>query len=185
MLNRIVILVSSSLATISFVLFSFIIYAAFFWFGLFSSISITFYRGIVLALLVALLSIVILFLFPKTWLRRNAAALIALAFAFNIVFLVIFPVTIDRSVTVFLLGHMARHDRPLSESEMEQALTEVYMRRFKAVERRMDEQIISGNVAKTAEQYELTDQGKRFVKLSRMLVKVFNLDAKLVEEQSH
>jgi hypothetical protein len=138
---------------------------------------VIFYRGIVHALLIFaiqfLLGVGILSggkgssLLPTPAFRRFFSfSLAALALSFNLTFLIVFPVTFDRSVTTYLLEELA-HKKSLSAEQMQSLLINDYVIDKKAVLRRMREQELSGNVVGQGDLYALTAQGERFIWVSR------------------
>jgi hypothetical protein len=162
-------------------LFGFALYVLLFWAGAGLSITILFYRGVALALLVAVLVGAAAY-----WLERGRndsslpIAATALSLSFNLCFLVLLPVTVDRSVTVYLLSTIER-ERGIKAPELERALIEGYVIRLGAVERRIDEQLKSGNVRVAPNgRIELTDRGRRFMTASRGIAKLFGTDQRFV-----
>jgi hypothetical protein len=90
-------------------------------------------------------------------------------------------VTIDRSVTVFILAQMAaRPERSFTPAEMRSIFTDVYLGRFQQIERRLEEQEISGNLARDAAGFRITPQGLAFVEFARALSKTFQTDPRFV-----
>ena len=148
---------------------------------------IIFYRGILHALLVFVIQIVLGIVvldrgtartfIPQVSLRRFCSlALASLALSFNLTFLIVFPVTFDRSVTTYLLEELA-HKNSLSSEQMQALLIDDYILKNKAVLRRMKEQEISGNVTNQGDSYILTPQGQRFISISRRLRRLFDIPA--------
>lgn len=159
-------------------------FIALFVLGVFSNqVEILMYRGLLLAAVAALVHMAILSLALGK--RPGAAYLsvsaVALALAANVTFLVVLPVTIDRSVSVYLLGQLARHEGGMTKDELDERLVHQYIDEYGAVARRMREQIISGNVARLGERYVLTAQGRQFIALSRFITDTFHIDAKYVQ----
>jgi hypothetical protein len=168
-----------------------LIFIALFWAGFLKQSSpILMYRGITLAIAAAALQIVII---SKVWQGKYypagakspiVAAATALALAFNIAFLIVVPVTVDRSVTVFLLGQIARSPNGISAADLRQALVSTYVDQYNAVDRRMREQSLSGNVIADGEVYKLTAQGERFINFSRFVGAIFGADLRYVSTSS-
>ncbi|MGL6352155.1 MAG: hypothetical protein ACRC2U_20455 [Aeromonas sp.] len=149
----------------------------------FQNIEILFYRGTVLATVAALLLVCTLGLIARKWRMIDMSSLIgaaALSLSFNICFLVLFPVTIDRSVTVFLLARMERLDRPVSRQELEQIFYDQYIVQMQQVDRRLAEQRASGNITGSNEAAILTDNGRQFLNVSRKIGDWFNTDDRFV-----
>jgi len=161
----------------------FLVYLALFAAGLASGIPILFYRGIALAIPAALLAGIALALIARGRVDPSLpVAAAAVAFAFNICFLVLFPVTVDRSVTVYLLSTVERHDRTgLSAAELERAFLDGYVSDMRAVPRRIAEQQQSGNISVAPDgRIQLTPQGRRFMALSRTIADMFGTDRRFV-----
>jgi hypothetical protein len=168
-----------------------VIFIALFWVGFLKQSSpILMYRGISIAIAAAALQIVLLSNIWRASRYHSSAksplitAATALALAFNIAFLIVVPVTVDRSVTVFLLGQIARAPNGISAAELRQALVNKYVDQYDAVDRRMREQSLSGNVEASGELYKLTAQGTRFIKFSRFVGSIFGADLRYVTAES-
>jgi hypothetical protein len=161
-----------------------IFFVALFWLGIGSSlISILMYRGLVLA---GVAGIAHLFFLAPILGRRVGVefviiAAVSLAFAANVFFLVVFPVTIDRSVSVYLLGQLSQHPGGLSEEQLSQRMINQYVVEYRAVDRRMREQIVTGNIKAEGDLYLLTDQGQNFIRFSRVVSYIFGLDPRVVQ----
>jgi len=157
---------------------------ALFWIGFLHQISILFYRGLVLIAIGAVFCFVVLLLASRkwpVWKPRDAVSACAFACGVAVCLLIVLPVTIDRSVSVFILTRMAAlPDRAFTPAEMRATFTEVYLGRYRQIERRLEEQEISGNVARDAGGFRITRQGLAFVWLARFLSKVFQTDPRFV-----
>lgn len=172
-----------------------VLYLVPFQLGLFNQIEILFYRGIVDAAVISaalflLISIVTLTrsklarIFCPGFSFRDSFAIALNSMALCITFLIVFPVTIDRSVTVFLLGEMSRApDAAVTATELDGRLRQRYIEELHAVDRRMKEQIVTGNVEQHGDKYILTDQGKRFLQLSGWIARIFHTDATLLKSR--
>jgi hypothetical protein len=157
---------------------------ALFWIGAFQQISIIFYRGL------ALIGIAEVFCFGVLWLAcrkwpvwkmRDVVSACAFAAGAAVCFLIVLPVTVDRSISTFMLTQMAaRPDRAFTAAELQTVFVEVYVKRYNQVERRLQEQEISGNVAPAATGFQITAQGRAFVRFARLLASVFQTDPRFV-----
>jgi hypothetical protein len=157
---------------------------ALFWVGFLHQISILFYRGLVLIAIVEALCFVVLLLVRRkwpSWKVRDAVSACAFAGGIAVSFLVVFPVTIDRSISVFLLSQMAaQRDRAFTSSDVQTLFVDVYVQRYGQIERRLEEQEISGNIKSAATGYRITSQGLAFVRFARFLSIVFRTDPRFV-----
>ncbi len=143
---------------------------------------ILFYRGLVLAAVAALGAGVAGALVTR---RLGIAPLglsAALAcFSISTCFLVLFPVTIDRSVSVYLLATLAREPGGMTPDALERAFVAGYVRDMRAIDRRIEEQRRSGNIVVGQDgRARLTPQGERFVAISRAAAAQLGTDPRFV-----
>jgi hypothetical protein len=169
-------------------LFGFIMLVGLFKSGfLATQIDIMFYRGVVLCGLAAIITIGACgyvggrlgFANP-----RDAIAAGMLSLGLNLSFLVIAPVTVDRSVSVFILGYMdAAPDRVMSVDNIRDAFSDRYLGAFKQIERRMVEQTVSGNVVAQDGGFVLTDRGRGFIRTAKFIAWMFDADPRFVAQR--
>jgi hypothetical protein len=151
--------------------------------GIFHNIDVYFYRGVVLVGIATILTFVA-FLYISRWFRADVSAAFTaavLSMSINLTFLVIFPVTIDRSISVFLLGYMDQHpEEAFTPSQLRNAFSNVYVGQYQQVERRMDEQLVSRNINQVGDAYQISAQGRAFVSFARAIAWMFNTDPRFV-----
>lgn len=154
--------------------------------GAASSITILFYRGVVLAGLVAVIIGI-----TGAWLGRRlrdpslAISAAAVSLSLNLCFLVLLPVTVDRSVTVYLLSRVEQEPSGIAPPLLERVFIDGYVRDMHAIDRRIDEQRRSGNISVgTDGKIRLTAQGRRFITLSRTVARLFGTDPRFVHASS-
>ncbi|TJZ77402.1 hypothetical protein [Chitiniphilus eburneus] len=145
--------------------------------GLFSGEAVFFYRGLKVILVTISAISLLLLAVPFNWIdRKDVLVSFSMMLCVNTLFFTHLPVTADRSVTVFLLGYMSDAKKSAySKDELESALIEKYIREFKAVDRRMDEQIRTGTVSATNGEYSLTPQGKSLTNLYSKIVEWYEI----------
>ena len=164
-------------------LLGFALFVLLFWAGAGASITILFYRGVVLAISAAVLTgLAAIWLARRTGDSSLPIASVAVSLSFNICFLVLLPVTVDRSVSVYLLSTIERQQGAgIGANQLEQAFITGYVVNMGAVDRRIDEQIRSGisAVGSTGE-LRLTPQGRRFMNFGRLVAKLFGTDPRFV-----
>jgi hypothetical protein len=152
--------------------------------GFLHQISILFYRGLALIAIAAVFCFLVLLLASRkwpTWKPRDAVSACGFACGVAVCLLLVLPVTIDRSVTVFILAQMAaRPDRSFTPAEMRSIFTDVYLGRYQQIDRRLEEQEISGNVARDAAGFRITPQGLAFVRFARILSATFQTDPRFL-----
>lgn len=178
---------SALLLAVSTVL-GFILLVALFKLGIGSGIEILFYRGVALSGIALVLTVALVAVFGGRLARvsvSEALAAGALSLGLNLSFLVIAPVTVDRSISVFLLAHMARNaDTALTTADLEQAFRGIYVGELAQIDRRMKEQVQSGNVVGKDGGFVLTPQGEAFVLSARAIGAMFDADPRLMDPQA-
>jgi hypothetical protein len=93
----------------------------------------------------------------------------------------VLPVTIDRSISVFMLTQMAAQpDRIFTSSDMQAIFIDVYVERYRQIDRRLGEQEISGNTSRAATGFRITSQGLAFVRFAHVLSTIFQSDPRFV-----
>lgn len=154
--------------------------------GAASGIDILFYRGLVLCA-VAFLAVTagVAWAGKRTGLASLSDAIAAgcLSLGFNLAVLVILPVTVDRSISVFMLGYMAAGPgETYTPRDMEAAFQRIYLGDFQQIPRRLAEQERSGNLVRDGAGYRITAQGESFIRFSRRIGWLFDADPRLASQ---
>lgn len=146
------------------------------------------YRGIVMVILAGILASVLLVVFKKwrkiEWLSAKDVVLVfILTCSINMVFFTLIPVTVERSVSVFMLSYMDTYsERTYTEDQVAEIFVEKYVNEYGAFEKRFDEQLTTGTIVQNADgTYSITDKGRFIVKMFRAISDVFETDKRLVE----
>lgn len=154
------------------------------WIGFLGQISILFYRGLALIAIGTAFCFAVLLIARwkwPVWQVRDAVSACVFAAGIAVCLLIVLPVTIDRSISVFMLTQMAAQpDHAFTPSELRTLFIDVYVERYGQIERRLREQEVSRNVSRTAEGFRITPQGLAFVRLARFLSIVFQTDHRFV-----
>ena len=147
---------------------------------------VLFYRG-VFALAATGLALLVVFAFALPRLPRRLGltapdALGGAIVATSLLFagFVLGPVTVDRSISVFMLSQFDAADHPLSEQETREKFVRIYVGEWDQMARRLREQEISGNLEHTADGWRLTPQGRSFMSVARIMSSVFGGDPRFV-----
>lgn len=141
---------------------------------------LVFYRGLVACLIVFFIHWFAMLYFSKGKIAAtgvfslNAFSVATVVLCFNACFLTIFPVTVDRSVTTFLLEEIEKKPG-MTPEELERIMIDDYIVRRQAIQRRIEEQLVTGNITFENGQVNLNKQGKGFLDLCRMIRKIFML----------
>lgn len=155
--------------------------------GLFANMSILFYRG--LAVLAAITPLLVLLLWlalrlpwsPGLLGARDAVAAAIVAISVNVAAFVLGPITVDRSISVFMLSRLAAAPAPLSADDLTRAFATQYVRDWDQIGRRLKEQVVSRNVEQTPDgRYRLTPQGRSFMTTAQAMSRLFGGDPRFV-----
>jgi len=154
--------------------------------SLFQEVDILFYRGFLLCLVAAFL---ILLVASLMWRHRWAdqlpliIAAAALSFSVNLTFLIVVPVTIDRSISVFLLAGIDKEaalGRIVTADKLRTLFINTYVVDMNQIERRIEEQSRSGNIVVRQEQIHLTPRGAEFLDFARLVARFWGTDQRFV-----
>jgi hypothetical protein len=136
-----------------------------------------FYRGLVIIALATAIALLVALSWSRHRLRMNEViTTVALWGVLHIAFFVAVPVTLDRSLTIFMLREIHAAKTGLSEAEISTAIVDQYVVADGAVARRIHEQAISGNIARSADgRWELTLQGKKLLSVSQAVATIYQI----------
>lgn len=150
---------------------------------LFSSVKVLFYRGVLL-LLVSFLCFVsgYLILRKKIGLREETFfAALVMSLSLNLAFFVVFPVTFERSITMFFLKELSSETlssdscRGLAVEQAEESLIKDYIIGKQAVAKRVEEQKIIGFVEDRHKCIQITSKGRKFLDFAKMVNKIYGI----------
>ncbi|WP_420145213.1 hypothetical protein [Sphingobium sp.] len=151
---------------------------------LLGGIPLLFYRGVLIAFAAALLLAIISGLASRRIALLDVSTVmggVALSLAFNISFLIVFPVTFDRSITMFLLARIERQDGRLTPTALEDVFVREYLDDMRQIDRRISEQTLSGNIVQGDDgRIRLTPQGRRLLSSGRTIGRWFGADPRFV-----
>ena len=153
---------------------------------LFKGIDVFFYRGIVLLAVSCILILLGMVVYKRSsqaslFTYRDVILSIVLLASINLVFFTHLPVTAERSISVFLLSHIDKHSQTtLTNQEITKIVVDKYLYEFGAIDKRLYEQIISGNIVRDGNGYKISKRGKFLLKMYALIIDVFNIDKKLI-----
>jgi hypothetical protein len=154
--------------------------------NLFKEINVFFYRGIILLITSCIFVLLIEVLYERTFYgkiftHKDIILSVVLVFCINLVLFTHLPVTADRSISVFILGYMDKYpDKIFTKDMFAKVITGKYLYEYGAIDKRLSEQIISGNISRDGSTYTITEQGKFLIKLYGIIVDMFNISKKLI-----
>ena len=153
---------------------------------LFKNVDILFYRGILLLATTCVLITAIQILLKRRLYfsfitYRDILLCLVLVFCLNLVFFTHVPVTADRSISVFILGYMNNSsDKTISSQDMANFFTGKYLYEYGAMNKRFNEQVVSGNITQDDSGYKITKQGQLVIKIYAFVAKLFNINNKII-----
>jgi len=163
-----------------------LIFISLFHSSLFKSINVFFYRGIILLLTSCVIMTFLQYIFKNivaetSFSYRDLILSIVVIFSFNLVFFTHLPVTADRSVSIFMLGYMdSNPNTTMTNKEMSNLFSSKYLYEYGEINRRFNEQVVSGNIIQAVDGYKITKQGQFLMKIYRFIADIFAVDKKLV-----
>ena len=151
--------------------------------GVLAQLDILFYRGLVLIALSFLVTFGLLAL--ALWRlgtaqvgARDAFAAAVLSLSINLGFLIVVPVTVDRSISIFVLGQMAAQPgRVFTADGMSDLFTKVYVGDDRQIARRLREQAVSGTVQRDGDGYRISARGRFVIATARIVADLFDSHA--------
>ena len=111
---------------------------------------------------------------------RDAVGATLVALALNVAFFTLGPVTVDRSISVFMLSRFEKAEKPLDERAVRDAFVATYVDDWRQMGRRLAEQETSGNLERAGEGWRITPQGRAFMESARAMSRWFGGDPRFV-----
>ena len=143
------------------------------------------YRGAAFIIITGIVSAVIMGVIRKFWgfvTIRDIIVMFVIFCCVNMVFLTLIPVTVERSVSVFMLSYMEENsDQTFTEESVGEVFTTKYVEDYGAFEKRFHEQVETGTIVENPDgTYSITDSGRFVVKMFRTIADWFGTDQRLV-----
>ena len=143
------------------------------------------YRGAAFIIITGTVSAVIMGVIRKFWgfvTIRDIIMMFVIFCYVNMVFLTLIPVTVERSVSVFMLSYMEENsDQTFTEESVGEVFTTKYVEDYGAFEKRFHEQVETGTIVENPDgTYSITDSGRFVVKMFRTIADWFGTDQRLV-----
>lgn len=140
-----------------------------------------FYRGLIYIMCTGLVQATILVVLRKRFMIpiHVIVSLTCVFISIHVVFFTLVPVTLDRSVSVFLLQHMSATGVVSTKKQLESILIDDFIGNGDAVGKRMIEQEQTGSIQKEADGWRITPRGVWLVNTYKLVGAVFGI--RLVE----
>jgi amino acid transporter len=115
---------------------------------------------------------------PKTIISSIISLLLTYSFVLT------FPVTIDRSFSVYLLGYLYSSGGKLTVEQLDDGVKRYFFDRH-MINKRLEEQVATGSIVITGRQVTMTETGNRIVLMNKLVGKIFKLDMENILPQRH
>ena len=166
---------------IVFILFT-VTYLGLFYTSIFSYQQVLFYRGL-LYLVLTSLGVFAMILLVSIRLKyryfESMFAALVLALSIHLNFFVVFPVTFERSISMYLLTTLEKNRITscggLTKEQMKEGLINTFVVEKDALQKRIIEQSIINMIGKNEDCYMVTDQAKRFLRFSQIIKTLYNI----------
>ncbi len=150
-----------------------------------ANMKVLMYRGIGLLIISGILAAVVMGVIRKFWkfvTIRDIIMVFVIFCCVNMVLFTLIPVTVERSVSVFMLSYMDENsDKDFTQDDIGDIFTAKYVNDYGAFEKRFDEQIVTGTIKDNGDgTYSITDRGRLIVNMFRGVSTMFNTDQRLV-----
>jgi len=153
--------------------------------GLLKNMEVLMYRGIVFIVITGVIAAIVMGVIRKFWgfiTVRDIIMVFVIFCCVNTVLFTLIPVTVERSVSVFMLSYMEENsDQTFTQDSVGDVFTEKYVTDYGAFEKRFVEQVATGTIEENADgSYSITERGKFIVKMFRTVAEWFDTDRRLV-----
>jgi hypothetical protein len=153
--------------------------------SLFGDMEVLMYRGIAFLLIAGVVSAIIMWIVRMFWgfvTIRDIIMMFCIFCCVNMVFLTLVPVTVERSVSVFMLSYMQENkDQTFTEESVGEVFTSKYVEDYGAFEKRFEEQVVTGTIVQNEDgTYSITPKGEFVVEAFRTIAEWFDTDRRLV-----
>ena len=153
--------------------------------GLLKNMEVLMYRGIAFIIITGVVAAVIMGVLRKLWgfiTVRDIIMMFCIFCCVNTVLFTLIPVTVERSVSVFMLSYMEENsDQTFTQDSVGEVFTTKYVEDYGAFEKRFNEQVETGTIVENPDgSYSITERGKFIVMMFRTLAEWFDTDWRLV-----
>ena len=162
-----------------------LMFVALFHTGLLKGMNVLMYRGIAFIVLTGIVSAIVMGIVRKFWkfvTIRDIIMMFVIFCCVNTVIFTLVPVTVERSVSVFMLSYMDENsDKTFTQDSVGEIFTTKYVNDYGAFEKRFNEQVVTGTIKQNEDgTYSITERGRFIVSIFRTLAEWFDTDRRLV-----
>ncbi|MCR4767153.1 MAG: hypothetical protein K5875_04265 [Saccharofermentans sp.] len=162
-----------------------VMFVALFHTGILKNMEVLMYRGMAFIIITGVIAAVVMGVIRKFWgfiTVRDIIMMFVIFCCVNTVIFTLVPVTVERSVSVFMLSYMDENsDQAFTQESVGEVFTSKYVEDYGAFEKRFDEQVVTGTIEENPDgTYSITDRGRFIVKMFRTIAEWFDTDRRLV-----
>ena len=152
---------------------------------LLKNMEVLMYRGVAFIIITGIVAAIVMGIVRKFWgfvTVRDIIMMFVIFCCVNMVLFTLVPVTVERSVSVFMLSYMEENsDQTFTQESVGEVFTSKYVNDYGAFEKRFNEQVETGTIKQNPDgTYSITESGKFVVKAFRTVAGWFDTDRRLV-----
>ncbi len=150
------------------------------------NIHIFFYYGILKLLIISIVLIIFLKIYNnirKIFDIKDIIIIVSLFILINLLFFCMVPVTLERSISIFMLNDM-NNMQGMEKEKIEKEFIDKYVYAYKAFDKRLDEQMATGTISKddNSNEYYITKKGNVLLNILKIINKIYNVNSVLLIE---
>lgn len=145
---------------------------------------IVFYEGLFISIGVAgtaFLTIIGIHLYFKRLKLRDWINAVIIQALFGYAVIITFPSLLDRSISMYILATIAKSGKQVPVERIQKLFEVGYVRDTYTVNKRLNEQIATGNILIKDETIFITERGMKTFSLHKSLASLFNISKKFVD----
>ncbi|PXV90133.1 hypothetical protein C8E03_10540 [Lachnotalea glycerini] len=153
--------------------------------GIFDFIKVYFYKTIVILIITGMILLITELILKHYWKKatfdyKDIILSFVVFMSINMVWLSTIVVSLDRSLSVFVLSYLAEENRSYSEEELNEVFQTIFIEKYEMLDRRFWEQLESGNIEEEGGGYKLTDRGEGLVDIFKAVGKIYKVDDRFI-----
>ncbi len=153
--------------------------------GILKNMEVLMYRGLAFIIATGVIAAVVMGIVRKFWgfiTVRDIIMMFVIFCCVNTVLFVLVPVTVERSVSVFMLSYMEENsEQTFTQESVGEIFTSKYVNDYGAFEKRFNEQVETGTIVQNPDgTYSITPRGEFIVEAFRTVAEWFDTDRRLV-----
>ncbi len=138
---------------------------------------IFFYESLSLLFILFIFLFFLLIIKRKSFFKMEYIYILVTSFLLSYAILITLPTLSKRSISLFMLMKIDNvNEKGISKNELQDSVVKEFFIKNKEVERRIKEQLNSGNITLKGNKFFILSKGKRINDINNLLIKIYNLD---------